>query len=64
MRGLVRDGMTMMVVTHEMTFAREVADRVIFMDDGVVVEEGPPYSLLVSPKTERARRFLRMVEAK
>lgn len=64
MRGLVRDGMTMMVVTHEMTFAREVADRVIFMDEGVVVEEGPPHRILVSPKTERARRFLRMVEAK
>ncbi len=64
MRGLVKDGMTMMIVTHEMTFAREVANRVIFMDEGVVVEEGPPHHILVSPKTERARRFLRMVEAK
>ncbi|MGH3049724.1 MAG: amino acid ABC transporter ATP-binding protein, partial [Gaiellaceae bacterium] len=42
MRGLAADGMTMIVVTHEMTFAREVADRVVFMDDGVIVEEGPP----------------------
>jgi polar amino acid transport system ATP-binding protein len=62
MRALVRDGMTMMVVTHEMTFAREVADRVVFMDDGVVVEQGPPHRVLVTPETERARRFLRMVE--
>jgi len=64
MRGLVRDGMTMMVVTHEMTFAREVADRVVFMDEGIVVEQGPPHHILVNPETERARRFLRMVEAK
>ena len=42
MRGLAQDGMTMIVVTHEMSFAREVADRVVFMDDGVIVEEGPP----------------------
>jgi polar amino acid transport system ATP-binding protein len=61
MRQLAREGMTMMVVTHEMSFAREVADRVVFMDDGVVIEEGPPTQVLVEPKTERARRFLRMV---
>jgi polar amino acid transport system ATP-binding protein len=61
MRQLAREGMTMMVVTHEMTFALEVADRVVFMDDGVVVEEGPPSVVLKEPKTERARRFLRMV---
>ncbi|HSJ82217.1 MAG TPA: amino acid ABC transporter ATP-binding protein [Acidimicrobiia bacterium] len=61
MRGLARDGMTMMVVTHEMSFARDVADRVVFMDDGVVVEEGTPEEVLVDPKTDRARRFLRMV---
>jgi polar amino acid transport system ATP-binding protein len=54
----------MMVVTHEMGFAREVADRVVFMDDGVVVEDGPPATLLADPRTERARRFLRMVEEK
>jgi len=65
MRGLAGElGMTMMVVTHEMTFAREVADRVVFMDGGVVVEEGPPDEMLTSPKTDRARRFLRMVEEK
>jgi len=61
MRRLARDGMTMMVVTHEMSFAIEVADRVVFMDDGVVVEEGLPSVVLQEPKTERARRFLRMV---
>jgi polar amino acid transport system ATP-binding protein len=64
MRRLARDGMTMMVVTHEMGFALEVADRVVFMDDGVVVEEGPPSAVLKEPKTERARRFLRMVAEK
>jgi ABC-type polar amino acid transport system ATPase subunit len=58
MRGLARDGMTMIVVTHEMGFAREVADRVIFMDGGVFVEEGPPAQCLGSPKDERTRRFL------
>jgi ABC-type polar amino acid transport system ATPase subunit len=64
MRGLAHDGMTMMVVTHEMSFARDVADRVVFMDGGVVVEEGTPEDVLVSPKSERARRFLRMVQEK
>jgi polar amino acid transport system ATP-binding protein len=64
MRGLAHDGMTMMVVTHEMSFARDVADRVVFMDGGVVVEEGTPDEVLVSPKSERARRFLRMVQEK
>ena len=64
MRQLARDGMTMMVVTHEMGFALEVGDRVVFMDDGVVVEEGPPAVVLREPKTERARRFLRMVTDK
>ena len=62
MRALANDGMTMLVVTHEISFAREVADRVVFMDEGVVVEAGPPGEILVDPKTERARRFLRMVE--
>ncbi|HUG07573.1 MAG TPA: amino acid ABC transporter ATP-binding protein [Acidimicrobiia bacterium] len=64
MRKLAKEGMTMMVVTHEMGFAMEVADRVVFMDDGVVVEEGKPSEVLQEPKTERARRFLRMVTAK
>jgi polar amino acid transport system ATP-binding protein len=64
MRQLARDGMTMMVVTHEMGFALEVGDRVVFMDDGVVVEDGPPSAVLKEPETERARRFLRMVTDK
>jgi polar amino acid transport system ATP-binding protein len=58
MRNLAKDGMTMIVVTHEMGFAREVADRVIFMDTGVFVEEGPPEQCLANPKDERTRRFL------
>jgi len=58
MRDLARDGMTMLVVTHEMGFAREVADRVIFMDGGVFVEEGPPEQCLTNPQDERTRRFL------
>jgi polar amino acid transport system ATP-binding protein len=61
MRDLADEGMTMMVVTHEMGFAREVADRVVFMDGGVVVEEGPPSRVLVDPTEERTRRFLQMV---
>ena len=58
MRELAADGMTMVVVTHEMAFAREVADRVVFMDAGLVVEEGPPAELLVRPRNERTQRFL------
>jgi len=61
MRDLARDGMTMLVVTHEMSFAREVADRVIFMDGGVFVEEGPPDQCLLNPKDERTRRFLERI---
>jgi polar amino acid transport system ATP-binding protein len=60
MRDLADDGMTMMVVTHEMGFAQEVADRVVFMDAGVVVEEGPPGTVLRSPAQERTRQFLKM----
>ena len=59
MRDLARDGMTMMVVTHEMQFAREVGDRVIFMDEGKVVEQGVPADVLDRPQEERTRRFLR-----
>jgi len=58
MRGLAEDGMTMVVVTHEMGFAREVASRVLFMDGGVVVEEGPPAEFFAHPKHERTRQFL------
>ena len=61
MRDLARDGMTMMVVTHEMAFARDVADRVVFMDGGVVVEEGPPAEVLGNPKHRRTQDFLSRV---
>jgi polar amino acid transport system permease protein len=61
-RRLAEAGMTMMVVTHEVRFAREVADRVIFMDDGQIVEQGPPEQVLDRPTHERTQRFLRMVE--
>jgi polar amino acid transport system ATP-binding protein len=61
MKGLASEGMTMLVVTHEMSFAREVADRVIFLDGGVIVESGPPAAVLSNPKTERARNFLHRV---
>ncbi len=61
MRELADGGMTMMVVTHEMAFARDVADRVIFMDGGVIVEQGPPEEVIGNPKEERTRTFLRRV---
>jgi polar amino acid transport system ATP-binding protein len=61
MRELVDDGMTMMVVTHEMHFAEDVADRVVFMSEGRIVEEGPPASVLRAPTQERTQRFLRAV---
>ena len=61
MRRLAHEGMTMLVVTHEMQFAREVADRVLFMDAGVVVEEGPPEQVIGSPREERTRTFLSRV---
>jgi polar amino acid transport system ATP-binding protein len=61
MRDLAKEGMTMIVVTHEMGFAREVADRVVFMDGGVIVEEGSAKQLINSPKHERTKRFLGQV---
>jgi polar amino acid transport system ATP-binding protein len=61
MRELADEGMTMMVVTHEMGFARDVASRVVFMDGGVIVEEGPPAEVLGNPKQERTKRFLGLV---
>ena len=61
MRELARDGMTMIVVTHEMGFAREVADRVIFMADGSIVEEGTPHEIFDTPKEERTQNFLSKV---
>jgi polar amino acid transport system ATP-binding protein len=61
MRRLAIDGMTMIVVTHEMGFAREVADQMVFMDDGVVVEAGPPREVLANPQRERTKAFLSKV---
>jgi ABC-type polar amino acid transport system ATPase subunit len=61
MRSLVRDGMSMIVVTHEMGFARDVADRMIFMDHGVIVEEGSPTEVLTTPREVRTRAFLHSV---
>ncbi len=61
MRGLAADGMTMVVVTHEMGFAREVGDTLVFMDDGVIVESGDPRSVLTDPQHERTRSFLSKV---
>jgi polar amino acid transport system ATP-binding protein len=58
MRRLAHEGMTMMVVTHEMSFAREVADRVVFMDGGVIVEDGAPAQVIGNPSHERTRHFL------
>jgi polar amino acid transport system ATP-binding protein len=61
MKELAREGMTMVVVTHEMGFARDVADRVIFMSDGVIVEEGTPEEIFSNPKAERTKEFLNCV---
>jgi polar amino acid transport system ATP-binding protein len=61
MRQLARDGMTMIVVTHEMGFAREVGDELVFMDDGVIVEHGRPRDVLTSPQHKRTRSFLSKV---
>jgi polar amino acid transport system ATP-binding protein len=59
MQQLASDGMTMVVVTHEMSFARDIADRIVFMDGGVIVEQGKPDQLLFAPQTERVRTFLK-----
>lgn len=61
MRALARDGMTMLVVTHEMGFARDVADRVLFMDDGVIVEQAPPKELFSNPQHARTQLFLKSI---
>ena len=58
MRDLARDGMTMIVVTHEMGFAREVCDRIVFIDDGEIVEEGPPDEFFGGAKSQRAKEFV------
>jgi len=62
MRSLAEEGMTMLVVTHEMGFARQVADRVVFMDGGIIMEQGPPDELLLNPSHERTQRFLRAIQ--
>ncbi|KHF31474.1 Glutamine transport ATP-binding protein GlnQ [Paenibacillus sp. P1XP2] len=61
MKDLAREGMTMMIVTHEMGFAREVADRVIFMDGGYIIEDGTPEDVFGNPKNERTISFLQKV---
>ncbi|MCH6267605.1 amino acid ABC transporter ATP-binding protein [Neobacillus citreus] len=62
MKDLAQEGMTMIVVTHEMRFAREAADEVIFMDGGVVVERNKPEEIFINPKEERTRKFLNMIQ--
>ncbi len=61
MRELAEEGMTMIVVTHELGFAREVGDRVVFMDEGAIVEQGPPAQVLDDPREERTKKFLGLV---
>ncbi len=61
MKGLAKSGLTMLVVTHEMAFARDVAHRVVFMNDGVIVESGAPGEIFVNPKEQRTREFLRRI---
>ena len=63
MTELAKDGMTMVIVTHEMNFARKVADRVIFMDGGSIIEEGAPEDFFEHPQTRRAQDFLNSVKA-
>ena len=62
MESLARDGMTMVVVTHEMRFAHRVASSILMMDDGVVIEEAPPERFFTAPEHERTKRFLALVE--
>ena len=61
MKSLAEAGMTMVVVTHELGFARQVADQVVFMDQGIVVESGPPGVVLEAPRNDRTRAFLSKV---
>ena len=56
---LAKEGMTMLIVTHEMEFARDVADKIIFMADGVIIEQGTPEQFFTNPQTERAKKFLK-----
>jgi ABC-type polar amino acid transport system ATPase subunit len=59
LRELAQEGMTMLVVTHEIPFARDVADRVLFIDAGIIVEQGPPSKVIAQPQSERLQLFLR-----
>jgi len=61
MSGLARDGMTLLVVTHEMGFAQSVADHIIFLEEGSILEEGPPEKMFTAPENERTRSFLKMI---
>ena len=61
MKDLANEGMTMVVVTHEMGFARDVCDRVIFMDGGYIVEEGDPKDIFFNPQSERTQSFLKKI---
>ena len=61
-RKVAAEGVSMVIVTHEMNFAREVADRILFMEDGVIVEDAPPEEFFEHPKNERIRQFIRKVE--
>ena len=62
MRKLAKEGLTMIIVTHEMAFARDVADQVIFMDSGVIVEQGDQHEVIDDPKEERTKQFLTRYE--
>ena len=64
-RSLAEQGMTMLIATHEMGFAREIADRVCFLDAGVILEEGPPDQIFSNPRQQRTQKFLqRIVDAR
>jgi polar amino acid transport system ATP-binding protein len=61
MKSLAKEGMTMVVVTHEMAFAKQTADRVVFMDQGVIAEQGEPEQVLTNPQNDRTKQFLHRV---
>jgi polar amino acid transport system ATP-binding protein len=62
-RGLAKEGMTMLIATHEMGFARDIANRVCFLDEGRILEQGPPERIFTSPENPRTRRFLQRIIA-